>query len=81
MIPLTPTERRIVDVLLDGDPHPNEHLLAVIDEQADDKCLAAHLTNIRKKIQPTGHDIIPVRNGRPGNRTYKLVRLIRPDHI
>ena len=81
MIPLTPTERRIVDVLLDGDHHTEAELLAAIDDQADLNNLRCHLSNIRKKINPTGHDIVPARNGHGSKVKYRLARLIRPDHI
>lgn len=66
----TPTESRIMGVLADGRPHTKHELLAVIDEQAEDSALKMHLSNIRKKLEPSNKGIMYT--GREGVR-YQLV--------
>ena len=61
----SPTQRRILKLLSDGEPHRREELLRCIDEETDPKKFTAdgrnlqkHLCLIREKIRPRGHDIV-----------------------
>jgi hypothetical protein len=66
--PLTATERRIWELLSDGELHPHVDLLACIDPLATLNNLKPHLSRLRRKL-PDGWDIVSVqRNGRPGYR-------------
>lgn len=54
----TPTERAILDILSDGQPHAKDELIACLpDDLGDFGNVQNHLTNIRKKIRPR-EDII-----------------------
>jgi DNA-binding response OmpR family regulator len=57
-------------VLSDGRPHTKYELLNAIDEQADEACLAMHLSRIRKKLEPRNKGILYT--AREGVR-YQLV--------
>lgn len=56
----TPTERRILDVLSDGDPHPVRDLIVCLpdSEGGDTGNVADHVSLIRRKLRPLGHDIV-----------------------
>lgn len=56
---LTPTQRRMVELLADGKPHERRELHALLpfDEGAMTN-VKAHLTAIRKKIRPRGEEIV-----------------------
>jgi len=55
----TPTQRRIVDALADGEVHDRDELVACIeDELAVWKNVSPHLTAIRKKLRLDRRDII-----------------------
>ena len=68
---LSPTQQRIMDVLSDGEEHPFEDLLPVLDDgQGSEELLRTHLKDIRKRIGPQGLDVV-CRRGK-----YRLVRFI-----
>jgi hypothetical protein len=72
-------QRDIIDLLSDGRPHDREELITCIkDEFATRKDLNQHLTAIRKKIQPAGHDIVCVLKFRRVH--YQHVMLLPPNH-
>lgn len=56
----TPTQKRILDVLADGLPHRRDELLDCLDDPlcSTRENLQAHLTRLRVKLRPAGHDII-----------------------
>jgi hypothetical protein len=55
----TPTQKAMLDVLSDGKRHTKEELHNCLpDELGPMANIKAHLTAIRKKIQPTGQDIV-----------------------
>lgn len=58
---LTPTQRRIVEVLLDGEGHTRRDLEKCIDDElAGPGNLKVHLSRIRKKLRPQGYDVVPM---------------------
>ena len=70
-VDLTPTEDRIVKLLLDGADHSRKELCACLNDELSD-CLPVHLTKIRKKIRPQGLDIVCDRIA----MRYRMVRLL-----
>ena len=71
----TPTERRIMEVLSDGMYHTREELHECLN---DDLCVLSriqmHVSNIRKKLNRIGQDIIcGLHRGKPH---YRLVRML-----
>lgn len=54
----TRTELRILDLLCDGLPHQRGELCTTIDTLATPTTLQRHISNIRSKLRPTGHDIV-----------------------
>lgn len=55
----TPTQKRILAVLADGDAHTPEELLKCLDDElADIPTLQVHICRIRKVLRPAGQDII-----------------------
>ncbi len=70
----TPTEGKIMAILGDGLLHSREELHACLpDELGKRDNLKVHLSNIRKKLNPIGQDIVFVSGGRP---CYRLVRFL-----
>jgi hypothetical protein len=71
---LTPVETRMLDVLRDGLPHSGAQLHdCLADDRGVMSNIGAHLTSLRKKLRPGGHDIVcEERNGSGG--VYRLVR-------
>jgi DNA-binding CsgD family transcriptional regulator len=55
----TPTERRMLTLLADGMPHTRFELHKCLwDDLSPLQAIWAHISNIRAKIRPQGHDII-----------------------
>ncbi len=78
----TPTEGKLMSVLWDGKPHPQQELARIIcngeydklGEATACKTLSVHLTHIRKKLRTCGQDVSTELVNR---LTYfRLVRLI-----
>ena len=68
----TPTQKKIMAVLGDGYAHDLKDLLRCLDdEMAVEQTLKVHISNIRKKVNPFGDDIV-CRAG-----AYRLVRMIQ----
>jgi hypothetical protein len=78
---LTPTQKRIIDVLQDGHLHTKEELWACLnDELSGPSALRMHLSLLRKVIRPGGRDVITrVARGKDKaivNTTYQLVHML-----
>lgn len=75
---LTPTERRIMDVLKDGASHFKTELYAQLaDEQAGGTAVSTHISRIRKKIERQGLLIVYQENKK--GPTFRLARRIDMD--
>ena len=67
----TPTERKIDALLSDGLWHARAEVKDCLwDEQSPEQAIEAHVSNLRKKLESGGHDIV----GRNGQ--YRKVRLL-----
>lgn len=78
----TATEQRIMDVLADGEIHSREELQECCPGNSygsnGPKAFQMHLSNIRKKINPKGLDVICQLQLRKS--WFRLVRLVsKPD--
>lgn len=67
---LPPAQRRMLDVLLDGKPHPAWELHACLGFYGPRTNVKAHLTALRKFLRPAGKDIEYVL--RAGQHYYRL---------
>ena len=55
----TPTQRRLMDVLGDGEPHTREQLVACLeDSQSEWRNVNPHLVAIRKRLRLERQDVI-----------------------
>jgi hypothetical protein len=55
----TITEHRIAEMLSDGYPHlPADLMVCIADDLADKHALELHISNMRKKLNPIGEDIV-----------------------
>lgn len=52
----TPTQRRMLAVLADGQPHHKSELQACLPDELS--TIYMHVSNIRAKLRPQGQDII-----------------------
>ena len=67
----TPTQRKILDVLSDGQGHSTEELRKCLwDELTDVSTVRVHLTQMRAKLRPIGQDILY------RDSMYRHVRLV-----
>lgn len=70
----TPTERRLNELLMDGQLHPVKELHALLwDEQSSEQTVQFHVSNLRKKL-PDGKDVILRRVG--GSSFYVMMRTL-----
>jgi DNA-binding response OmpR family regulator len=68
----TPTERRMLDMLSDGQGHRKEELHTCLsDELSSVETVRVHIHTLRKKLQRSGHDIVCVIN--KGDAYYRHV--------
>ena len=83
---ITPTQRRILAVLADGEAHSREELIACMsDAQGIDEdygtstynCLRMHISNLRKVLVPKGQDIVCVKTSWKIGRRRPMYRQIR----
>lgn len=73
---LTETEQKIYDLLSDGRDHNRYDVKDSFgDEFTTQKCLRVHLSNMRKKLNPAGIDIVCSWNGRA--ISYRMVRMLK----
>lgn len=71
----TPTEKRLLDALRDGQPHHPDELRALLnDDMADRATLSVHLCNMRKKLKDKRWDILCVWFRR--RRFYQMIKHI-----
>lgn len=77
----TPTERRIVEVLKDCQPHSKNALYDCLeDELSGPTALSYHLTNIRHKLRILGYTVAPCfPNG--SHVHYQIVSLADPSKL
>lgn len=71
---LTPTERRIWDLLADGKTHTTAEVLGVCDAMADKTTLKVTINRMRKKLGPLGYDVVARWTNKVTN--YSLMRTI-----
>lgn len=72
MPPLTPTQKRMYDLLSDGLPHSRRELHACLwDEMSRLATIERHLSTLREKLAAVGEGVMAV-NG----VGYQLVRLL-----
>jgi hypothetical protein len=76
MVAYTPTQRRIMDVLADGQLHEKRDLMSCLYEDNISN-LGVHLAYLRRKLRALGQDIICERTGSNG-ACYRLVSHIQP---
>ncbi len=75
MVKLTPTERRLYDLLADGLPHTYEEVRGcVADELTERKNVNLHLFKLRQKIGDRGLDVVA--RGQNGTTTWRMVRYL-----
>jgi hypothetical protein len=75
----TPTQERILNLLVDGRKHASAELKLAIDPtgQADDQNLSWHLSKIREKLRKRGQTISPMGYSEDG-LFYQWMRNIAP---
>lgn len=72
---LTPTQKRLMEVLGDGGPHTVEELLPKLnDELSTTNNLQMHISFLRDRLQQEGKTVINER--RDGAYCYRLARYI-----
>lgn len=72
---LTPTQRRLLDVLADGRQHTAEELRTCLgDEMGDPALLRNTIAIMRRRLRPTGYDVTVWRTDNVV--AYCLVRLL-----
>ena len=76
----TPTERKILAVLADGERHNRREfhgpLGMMVVEKGDDNVLNVHMCNLKVKLGPMGKWVIAEKT--PGGTFYSLVKLVKP---
>lgn len=76
---LTPTQRKMFDLLSDGAPHSRKEMEACLWDEASTRPADAvrnQVTKLRGALLPTGLDIVV--RGANGTSTYRLMRPIGP---
>jgi len=54
----TDTESRLWEILKDGEPHTLDELKKAVDEYCSTNNLRTHLSNMRKRLEPIGLNVI-----------------------
>ncbi len=71
----TPVELRMLDVLADGMPHTRRELHACLEDDLGSLSnVQRHVHSIRKKLRPSGQDVVCVWSNGPV--CYRQVRLL-----
>jgi DNA-binding CsgD family transcriptional regulator len=78
---LTPTERRIFDILVDGKAHSAASLAQELytNGAGASRCLSQHLYNIKLKLRFTNPGIVVASEYVDGVAYYRLARLVSLD--
>ena len=77
MSEFTQTEAAMMDVLSDGNRHTKEELHGCLpDELGSTNNIKVHISNMRKKLQPSGRDIVCISRGYRRSVLYQLVQLL-----
>ena len=72
---LTPTERRLYDMLSDGEPHTKEELQTCMsDTLTGQQVMQVHLVNMRPKIRSRGLGVLT--QTIKGKLHYRMVQFI-----
>lgn len=71
---LRPSERKILEVLVDGAFHPCIELAALLDELAENAHVRPHVSNLRCKL-PQGYVIVGM--NKDGVFGYQIARTIQ----
>lgn len=75
MIYLTPTQKRLMEVLGDEKPHTREELFGQIDDElSDESNLRTHISFLRDKLRQQGKTVHSINS--EGKRYYQLGRFI-----
>lgn len=74
--PISEIERKIHDVLADGQPHTADKLLLLLNDgdYSDRASLQMHITSLRRILEPKGRSVM-LRNVK-GVTHYQMVRLL-----
>lgn len=71
---LTPTERRIFNLLSDGQPHSLHEMRGCLNDPfMENSTIRVHIVNVRKKIREEGHAIV---YERWDDHCYRLARFV-----
>lgn len=74
---LSPTQRRIMNLLSDGLPHTLTELRTCLSDMATgNEALLAYVSNLRKIIRPLGYGILSTPGRKDRETTYQLVRTL-----
>ena len=76
MIPdnLTPTERRMLDVLMDGEAHLTTELMRCLDDPlTESHIVRIHISTLRKKLPPYLH----ITCHQNGKTSYRITRHLK----
>lgn len=70
----TPIETKILQILGDGMPHTAKEIIGLVDPEWAPYNLESHISHLRIKLRPIGHDILCV----TGNHVnvYRHVRIL-----
>ena len=75
----TPTQRKIMQKLIDGRSHRVAELhTCLVDDLGPVTNVRPHIVNIRRRIEPLGLTIVCVNKGTGAGTWYRLVRLFSP---
>ena len=86
---ITPTQRRILAVLSDGEPHSREELIACMPDSEGIEgdygtsaynCLRMHISNLRKHLALKGQDVVCVKTQWSVGRRRPMYRQVRHLH-
>ncbi len=77
---LTPTQRRLWEILKDGEPHTKDELWKCIgDETSVSSNLANHISMLREKLKRHGLQVAYVTTRGMGKRYQMFRRLVNPN--
>jgi|SRR5580658_10449155 hypothetical protein len=75
VLSFTPVQQRIMDLLSDGLPHTRREIHGCLrDEQSKVSAIGVHISDIRKKVLPTGYTFVCTLSSR--KIRYRYVQLV-----